>query len=161
MNIMPVCQWDLIFYLNIQILARADMYTGLFWSIFKNTRFGSPFLLAKVPIRSPSDLKLGPHFAQNWVPVACGSSAKWEQQWLTKNVGVPLGSLGAGGIILGKKNKEDSIWSQKKVVFSLVALLALPWHPNNPLMILNMTNTFWKLDEDEKWNLLVEKHGQH
>ena len=26
----------------------------------------------------------------------------------------------------------------KKVVFWLVALLALPWHPNNPLMTLNM-----------------------
>ena len=63
-------------------------------------------------------------------------------------MGVPLGSLGAGGKILGEKIRK--ILSQKKVVFSLVALLALPWHPNNPLMILNMTNTFWKLDEDEK-----------
>ena len=32
-------------------------------------------MLAKVPIRSPSHSKLGPHLTQNWVPMALGSSA--------------------------------------------------------------------------------------
>ena len=40
----------------------------------KKSLFGSPFVLAKVPIRSPSHSKLGPHFEQNWVPMALGSS---------------------------------------------------------------------------------------
>ena len=35
-----------------------------------------------------------------------------------------------------KTRKIIHIWSPKKVVFWLVALLALPWHPNNPLMTL-------------------------
>ena len=33
--------------------------------------------MKKVPIRSPSHSKLGPHFEQNWVPMALGSSV-WE-----------------------------------------------------------------------------------
>ena len=46
--------------------------------LFKKLLFGSPFVLAKVPIRSPSHSKLGPHFDQN---------GTWEQWYRSLHYG--------------------------------------------------------------------------
>ena len=55
--------------------------------------FGSPFLLAKVPIRSPSDSKLGPH----WVPILDKIGSPWQVGAVHMNAALRKFPLSEGG----------------------------------------------------------------